>query len=81
MNSKYIRMDPEKSQSDTVLSFVCAMGYKIERTPPRDKHAEGIAERMVGVVTAKTNTARVRSSSVLLVLDHVQGHSRLELQL
>ena len=81
MNSKYIRMDPEKSQSDTVLSFVCAMGYKIERTPPRDKHAEGIAERMVGVVTAKTNTARVRSSSVLLVLGHVQGHSRLELQL
>ena len=51
-------MDPEKSyQSDTVLSFVCAMGYKIERTPPRDKHAGGIAERRVGVITAKKNTA------------------------
>ena len=58
VNSRYIRMDPEISyQSDTVLSFVCAMGYKIERTPPRDKHAGGIAERMVGIVTAKTNTA------------------------
>ena len=57
VNSRYIRLGPEKSyQFDTVLSFVCAMGYKIERTPPRDKHAGGIAERMVGVVTAKTNT-------------------------
>ena len=51
-------MDPEKSyQSDTVPFFICAMGYKIERTPPRDKYAGGIAECMVGVVTAKTNTA------------------------
>ena len=40
VNSRYIRMDPEKSyQSDTILSFVCVMGYKIQRTPPRDKHA------------------------------------------
>ena len=46
-------MDREKSyQSDTVLSFVCGMGSKIERTPPPNKHTGGIAERMVGVVTA-----------------------------
>ena len=32
-------------------------GYKIEFTAPRDKHAGGIAERMVGLVTSKTNSA------------------------
>ena len=36
------------------------MGYKIERTPPRGKHTGGIAERMVGVVTAKTKTAMLK---------------------
>ena len=34
-------MDPEESyQSDTVLSFVFVMEEKIERRPPRGKHAE-----------------------------------------
>jgi hypothetical protein len=30
-------------------------GYRIEATPLRDKHANGIAERAVGIISAKTN--------------------------
>ena len=57
-NPRFIRMDSESAyQSQELLEFFGSRGYQIERTPPRDKHAGGIAERMVGVVTAKTNTA------------------------
>ena len=49
-------MDSETSyKSANVLSFLAERGYQIEFTLPRDKHAGGIAERMVGLVTAKTN--------------------------
>jgi hypothetical protein len=32
-------------------------GYEVERTPPRDKHENGIAERTVGIIFAKANVA------------------------
>ena len=57
-NPRYVRMDSESAyKSAAVLQFLGDRGYKTEFTPPRDKHAGGIAERMVGVVVAKTNSA------------------------
>ena len=51
-------MDSETPyKSANVLSFLAERGYQIEFTPPRDKHAGGIAGRMVGIVTANTNTS------------------------
>ena len=51
-------MDSESAYtSEDVLDFAAQRGYKIEFTAPRDKHAGGIAERMVGLVTSKTNSA------------------------
>ena len=44
-----------------VLSFLAEREYQIEFTPSRDKHAEGIAERMVGLVTAKINTSMMEN--------------------
>jgi hypothetical protein len=40
---EHIRTDPEPSYTS--------------RTPPRDKHANGIAERTVGIVIATANVA------------------------
>ena len=55
---RFIRLDSESSyRSIEFLAFVSALGYTLERTPVRDKHAGGIAERAVGVVVAKTNVA------------------------
>ena len=63
-NPRYIRMDPETGyRSDTMLRFMADHGYKIELIPPRDKHAGGIAERMVGIVTAKTNNAMLENGA------------------
>ena len=63
-NPLYIRMDPETGyRSDTMLRFMADHGYKTELTPPRDKHAGGIAERMVGIVTAKTNNAMLENGA------------------
>ena len=53
LNLRNIRMDQEtRYRSDTMLRFIADHGYKIELTPPRDKYVGGIAERMVGIVTA-----------------------------
>ena len=42
---RFIRVDPEKCyRSDEFIASASAFGYRIERTPPRDKHANGIAE-------------------------------------
>ena len=58
LNPRFIRMDSESAcTSEDVLDFAAQRGYKIEFTAPRDKHAEGIAERMIGFVTSKTNSA------------------------
>ena len=57
-------MDPETGyRSDTMLRFMADHGYQIELTPSRDKHAGGIAERMVGIVTAKTNNAMLENGA------------------
>ena len=55
-------MDPETGyRSDTMLRYMADHGYKIELTPPRDKHEGGIAERMVYIVTAKINNAMLEN--------------------
>jgi hypothetical protein len=55
---EHIRTDPEPSyMSRTFLECMARHGYEVERTPPRDKHANGIAERTVGIVIAKANVA------------------------
>ena len=38
------------------------MGYTLEYTPPRDKHAGGIAERSIGLVVLKANEAMMGST-------------------
>ena len=54
-------MDSESAYtSEDVLDFAAQRGYKIEFTAPRDKHAGGIAERMVGLVTSRTNSAMMK---------------------
>ena len=60
---RFIRVDPELNyQSQKFLQFCSDRGYQIERTPPRDKHAGGIAERTVGLITLKTNVAMLAST-------------------
>ena len=62
LNSRYIRMDPGTGyRSDTMLRFMADRRYKIKLTQPRDKHAGGITEHMVGIVTAKTNNAMLEN--------------------
>ena len=39
------------------LACLASHNHEIERTAPRDKHAKGIAERTVGIITAKANVA------------------------
>jgi hypothetical protein len=41
----------------TTLRLFFSLGYRLERTPERDKHANGVAERTVGVIAVKTNIA------------------------
>ena len=56
--ARFIRLDSESSyKSIEFLSFTNSIGYSLEYTPVRDKHAGGIAERAVGVISAKTNVA------------------------
>ena len=56
--TRFIRIDPESNyNSKAFLKCLSDFKYEIERTPPRDKHANGIAERAVGLITAKTNMA------------------------
>lgn len=55
---RFVRLDPESNyNSQDFLSCLSTFGYEVERSPPRDKHANGVAERTVGLVTAKANTA------------------------
>ena len=57
LNPRYIRMNPETGyRSNTMLRFMADHRYQIELTPRRDKHAVGIAERTVGIITAKKTT-------------------------
>ena len=57
-DTRFIRLDPESNyNSQAFLSCLSKFGYEVERSPPRDKHANGVAERTVGLVTTKANTA------------------------
>ena len=69
-------MDSETSyKSANVLSFLAERGYQIEFTSSRDKHAGGIAERMVGLVTAKTNMSMMENRTQLhVVLGNVESN-------
>ena len=63
-NPRFIRMDSETSyKSAEIRTYFSDIGYKIEHTPPRDKHAGGIAERTVGLLTGKTNTAMMENTA------------------
>ena len=62
LNPRFVRMDSESSyKSAEIRTFFSDLGYKIEHTPPTDKHAGGIAERTVGLLTGKTNTAMMEN--------------------
>ena len=55
---RYIRVDPENNyKSEKFLRLMARYSYYIEHSPTRDKHAQGIAERSVGVIATKTNIA------------------------
>ena len=61
---RFIRLDAESSyRSMEFLAFASSLGYKLERTPVRDKHAGGIAERSVGVIVSKTNVAMLSANT------------------
>ena len=55
---RFIRTDPEKCyESDLFQAVLSQFEYRREPTAPRDKHANGVAERSVGLATSKTNVA------------------------
>ena len=55
---RFIRLDPERNyRSEAFLQITASFGYRLERTPERDKHANGVAERTVGIIAVKTNIA------------------------
>ena len=55
---RFIRLDLERNyRSNEFSAFVSSKGYQLERTPSRDKHAGGVAERAVGVIVAEINVA------------------------
>lgn len=55
-DARFIRLDAESNYRSTEFLHCSAKyRYALERTPPRDKHANGIAERSVGLITLKTN--------------------------
>jgi hypothetical protein len=55
---RFIRLDAESNyRSEEFLAFTSSLGYNLERTPVRDKHANGVAERTVGLISVKTNVA------------------------
>ena len=58
LNPRFIRLDSESAYtSGDFLKFVAQRGYKIEFTATMDEHAGGLAQRMVGQITSKTNSA------------------------
>ena len=49
---RFIRLDSESSyKSIEFFTFADSIGYNLEYTPVRDKHAGGIAERAVGLIS------------------------------
>ena len=63
LNPRFVRMDSETPyKSAEIRTFFSDIGYKSKHTPSRDKHAGGIAERTVGLLTGKRNTAMMEPS-------------------
>jgi hypothetical protein len=57
---RLFRLDPENNYcSEAFKQTASAFGYHIEPTAPCDKHANGIAERSVGINAVKTNIAKL----------------------
>jgi Reverse transcriptase (RNA-dependent DNA polymerase) len=57
---RFFRVDAESNyRSQEFASFLADRFYKLEKTPSRDKHAGGIAERTVGILSLKTNIAMI----------------------
>jgi hypothetical protein len=55
-DSRFIRLDAESNYTSTeFLHWAAERGFRLERVAPRDKHANGTAERSVGVLTLTTN--------------------------
>ena len=55
---RFFRVDAESNyRSAEFTQFLADRFYTIEKTPSRDKHAGGVAERTVGILTEKTNIA------------------------
>ena len=53
-----IKVDMEAGyQSNEFAEFCHSLGYRIESSPTRDKHAHGVAERSVGNIVTKANIA------------------------
>ena len=53
-----IKVDMEtKYQSEDFKEYCHSLGYRIEASPTRDKHAHGVAERSVGNIVTKANIA------------------------
>ena len=53
---RFVRADAERSyRSAEFLQCLYNFGYRLEPIPPRDKHANGVAERAVGVLSMKCN--------------------------
>ena len=62
---RFIRLDSESNyRSEEFLAFTSSIGYNLERTPVRDKHANGEAERTVGLISAKTNVAMMAPNAI-----------------
>ena len=55
---RFIRVDAATNYRSTEFQEIAHhFGYRLEHTPPRDKHAGGVAERTVGLITLKANVA------------------------
>lgn len=55
-DDRFIRADSERNyRSARFIQCIGSFGYRLEPTPPRDKHANGVAERTVGTVASKCN--------------------------
>ena len=55
---RFFRLDAENNyRSELFRDFSHSIGYALERTAVRDKHANSVAERSVGIITVKTNVA------------------------
>ena len=53
-----IKVDMETGyQSEDFKEYCHSLGYRIETSPTRDKHAHGVAERFVGNIVTKANIA------------------------